>query len=114
MKQDTLALMDTITMMKEAGILTNKAMRTVSELVHSLDNLTPNQLVDFTLMFSSVEMHNAVDVSADASKLENALLNKLQDLEPESFATVCSVVGFDDAQTNDPQSFNLKLPVLLH
>ena len=75
-KQDTLALMDTISCMKEAGILTDKAMKTVSELVNTAENLSPNQLVDFTLMFSSVEMHNAIDVAADTSKLENALLSK--------------------------------------
>ena len=100
--------------MKEAGILTDKAMKTVSELVNSLENLTPNQLVDFALMFSSVEMHSAVDVAANTSKLESALLSKSQDMEPEAFATVCSVVGFDDAHANNPHSFTLKLPIFLH
>ncbi len=55
-RSDTLALMDTITFMKEAGILSNKAMREVSNLINHLDTLSPNQLVDFTLMYSSVEM----------------------------------------------------------
>ena len=32
-KHDTLAIMDTITYMKEAGILSNKAMRVVSSLI---------------------------------------------------------------------------------
>ncbi len=68
--------MDTITYMKEAGILSNKAMREVSDLINHLDTLTPHQLVDFTLIYSSSEMHNAVDVSANASKLEKALLSK--------------------------------------
>ena len=111
---DTLALMETISCMKEAGILTDKAMRQVSQLVNSTDDLSPNQLIDFTLMFSSVEMHNAVDVSADTSKLEKALISKQQDMDAEGFATVCSVVGFDNAQPNNPHSFNLKLPIFLH
>ena len=68
--------MDTITYMKEAGILSNKAMREVSDLINHLDTLTPHQLVDFTLIYSSSEMHNAVNVSANASKLEKALLSK--------------------------------------
>ena len=68
--------MDTITYMKEAGILSNKAMREVADLINHLDTLTPHQLVDFTLIYSSSEMHNAVDVSANASKLEKALLSK--------------------------------------
>jgi len=68
--------MDTITYMKEAGILSNKAMREVSDLINHLDTLTSHQLVDFTLIYSSSEMHNAVDVSANASKLEKALLSK--------------------------------------
>ena len=68
--------MDTITYMKEAGILSNKAMREVSDLINHLDTLTPHQLVDFTLIYSSSEMHNEVDVSANASKLEKALLSK--------------------------------------
>lgn len=41
-KQDTIALMDTITYMKEAGILSNRTMRLVSELIHNLDALTAN------------------------------------------------------------------------
>ena len=55
-REDTLALMDTITFMKEAGILSNKAMREVSSLVDNLESLSPSQLVDFTLMYSSSEM----------------------------------------------------------
>ena len=63
-KGDTLALMDTISFMKEAGILSNKAMREVGNLIHNLDTLTPHQLVDFTLMYSSSEMQMAMDISA--------------------------------------------------
>ena len=56
--------MDTITFMKEAGILSNKAMRQIGNLIHHLDTLTPHQLVDFTLMYSSSEMQMAMDISA--------------------------------------------------
>ena len=55
-RSDTLALLDTISYMKEAGILSNKAMREVSDLVNHLDTLNADQLVEFTLMYSSSEM----------------------------------------------------------
>jgi len=38
-RSDTLALMDTISFMKEAGVLSNKAMREVSDLLNHLDTL---------------------------------------------------------------------------
>ena len=53
---DTQALLDTITLMKQGGILSNKALRSVSTLVDHLDTLSAVQLVDFTLMYSSSEM----------------------------------------------------------
>ena len=55
-RQDTIALMDTITYMKEAGVLSNKALREVSDLINHLDSLNVDQLVEFTLMYSSSEM----------------------------------------------------------
>ena len=53
---DTQALLDTITLMKQGGVLSNKALRSVSSLVDHLDTLSAVQLVDFTLMYSSSEM----------------------------------------------------------
>ena len=53
---DTQALLDTITLMKQGGVLSNKALRSVSTLVDHLDTLSAVQLVDFTLMYSSSEM----------------------------------------------------------
>ena len=111
---DTLALMETITFMKQADILSNKAMREISDLVHHLDTLSPNQLVDFTLMYTSAEMQNAVDISANISKLENALLAKQELFTPENFATISSVVSFDDSEPNSSLDFTVKLPVFLH
>lgn len=53
---DTFAIIDTITFMKQAGILSNKALREVSDLVNHLDSLSCSQLVHFTLMYSSSDM----------------------------------------------------------
>ena len=47
-------------------------------------------------MYSSGEMQNAVEVSASLSKLEAALVSKQAQFSPENFATICSVVAFDD------------------
>lgn len=75
-RQDTIALMDTISYMKEAGVLSNKALRGVSDLINHLDSLNADQLVEFTLMYSSSEMQNATGISDNLSNLENALLAK--------------------------------------
>lgn len=113
-KQDTLALMDTITYMKEAGILSNKAMRIVSELIHNLDALSAHQLVDFTLMYSSSEMQSAIDISEHISKLEMALLQHKNDFTIDSFAAICSVVSFDDSGKGSLDNFTINLPVFMH
>lgn len=111
-KQDTLALMDTISFMKEAGILSNKALRELSDLVNQLDSLTDDQLVDFTLMFSSSEMQSALDTSEHISTLEEALMARNENFSAEQFATICSVVAFEDAPGE--QILQIKLPVFLH
>ena len=111
---DTQALLDTITLMKQAGILSNKALREVSELVDHLDTLTSDQLVEFTLMYSSSEMQSAVNVTANVNKLETALLAKQDLFSPVAFAIICSVVAFDDAQVGSQEEFTIKLPVFLH
>ena len=112
-RSDTLALLDTISYMKEAGILSNKAMREVSDLVNHLDTLNADQLVEFTLMYSSSEMQSAIDISESISKLESALLAKQDKFSPENFATICSVVAFDDAD-GQAEGLTLKLPIFLH
>ena len=66
--------MDTISFMKEAGILSNRALRELSDLVNELDSLTVDQLVEFTLMYSSSEMQSALDTSEHLSTLEVALM----------------------------------------
>ena len=53
---DTQALLDTITLMKQGGVLSNKALRSVSSLVDHLDTLSAVQLVDYPLLYSSSEM----------------------------------------------------------
>ena len=68
--------MDTISFMKEAGILSNKAMRMVSDLLNHLDTLNADQLVEFTLMYSSSEMQGAIDIAEGMTLLENALIAK--------------------------------------
>ena len=113
-RSDTLALMHTISFMKEAGILSNKAMREVSELINHLDSLSPDQLVDFTLMYSSSEMQSAVDISKHVSVLENVLIANSDKFSPSNFANLCSVVAFDDAAESSKESFLLQLPVFLH
>ena len=90
--------MDTISFMKEAGILTTRAMRQVGQLIDRLDTLTPVQLVDFTLMYASSDMQSAMDIQAHESRLENALLSHSDKFSPENFATLCSVVAFDDVE----------------
>ena len=105
--------MDTVTFMKDAGVLSNKAMREVSELANHLDTLTADQLVAFTLMYSSSEMQSAIDVSDNVSKLENALIAKKKQFTAQHFATICSVVAFDDSHGQE-ESLTLKLPVFLH
>ena len=60
--------------MKEAGILSNRALRELSDLVNELDSLTVDQLVEFTLMYSSSEMQSALDTSEHLSTLEEALM----------------------------------------
>ena len=94
---DTQALLDTITLMKQGGVLSNKALRSVSTLVDHLDTLSAVQLVDFTLMYSSSEMQSAVNVTANVNKLETALLAQQGHFTPNEFALICSVVAFDDA-----------------
>ena len=96
-RSDTQALLDTITLMKQAGVLSNKALRSISTLVNHLDTLSAHQLVDFTLMYSSSEMQSAVNVAANVNKLETALLAKQDQFTPDAFALICSVVAFDDA-----------------
>jgi len=68
-RSNTLALMDTITFMKEAGILSTKALREVSDLINHLDTLNTEQLVEFALMYSSSDMQGAVDISEGIGKL---------------------------------------------
>lgn len=113
-EQDTLALLDTITYMKEAGILSNKAMRIVSQLIHNLDTLSAHQLVDFTLMYSSSEMQSAIDISEHISKLEEALLTHKGEFSLDSFAAICSVVSFDDAGKGSLDNFTVSLPIFMH
>ena len=110
---DTLALMNTISFMKEAGILSNKAMREVSRLINQLEELNADQLVDFTLMYSSSDMQNAIDISAHQNLLESALLANQEKFSPDGFATICSVVAFDDSDAPGDR-FTLQLPVFLH
>jgi len=106
--------MDTVTFMKEAGILSNKVLRAVSELVLKLDTLSPTQLVDFTLMYSSSEMQSAIDISEHVSNIENALIANSNKFTISNFANICSVVAFDDARDGEREVFNLQLPVFLH
>ena len=113
-RSDTQALLDTITLMKQAGILSNKALREVSALVDNLDTLSAEQLVEFTLMYSSSEMQSAVNVTANVNKLETALIAKQNLFTPDAFAIICSVVAFDDAQAGTQEDFTIKLPIFLH
>lgn len=96
-RSDTFALMNTISFMKEAGILSNQAMREVNDLVDHLDTLGPDQLVEFTLMYSSSEMQNAIEIGKNIGKLEDALLAKQDQFGVNNFATICSVIAFDDS-----------------
>lgn len=88
--------MDTVTMMKDAGITTRKAMLHVASLVedaHSWSNA--QNLVDLTLMLTSSEMREATDVGEHCDAIEQALLAKLADFTIDQFAAVCSVMAFD-------------------
>ena len=55
-----------------------------------------------------------MDVSAKLNLLESALLATKDKLSPENFATVCSVVAFDDASEFNREDFTLRLPHFLH
>ena len=58
-------------------------------------------------------MQNAIDIRAHQNLLESTLLANQERFSPESFATICSVVAFDDTESaND--CFTLQLPVFLH
>ena len=73
---DNYAQINTITFMKQAGVLSNKACRQVSSLVDNLSDLAPDQLIHFLLMYSTSDMQKAVDISSNIDKVENALRAK--------------------------------------
>jgi len=73
-KGDTEAVLDMVSLMKEAGILSSKVMRQVGSIIDDVYTLTNTQLVEFTLIFSSTEMQRAIDISDSVSRLENALI----------------------------------------
>jgi len=75
-KGDTEATLNLISLMKEAGILSNKAMRLASELINDVETLSAMQLAEFVLIYASAEMQSALDVSDNLNRLETALLAK--------------------------------------
>jgi len=107
--------MDTVSFMKEAGVLSNKAMRKISALVDKLDTLSTVQLVDFSLMYSSTEMQSsASDTFENVAKLEAAIMAKQEEFTAEQFATICSVIAFDDIpHSYSRDSYALHMPMFL-
>ena len=55
-KGDTEAILDMVGLMKEAHIMSRKAMREASKLMDEIDNLTASQLAEFALIYGSYEM----------------------------------------------------------
>mgnify|MGYP000874223093 FL=1 len=47
-------------------------------------------------MFSSSDMQSAIDIDKNIGKLEDALLAKQNQFSSGAFATICSVIAFDD------------------
>ena len=50
---DTETTLEIISLMKEAGILTNKAMRIAAQLINNINELSTSQLTEFTIIYSS-------------------------------------------------------------
>ena len=113
-KNDTEATFEMVSLMKEAGVLSTKALRTASELVEQVESLNASQLTEFVMIYSSAEMQTAIDVTEHLSKLESALLAKSGELSVNMFGLICSIVCFDDAAEGAKESYTLQLPVFLH
>ena len=60
---DVEGTLEIVALMKEADILSNKAMRETSQLINKLSELSTAQLTEFTMIFSSIEMQRAIDIS---------------------------------------------------
>ena len=73
-------------------MLNNKVLRLVASHITRLDQMTPDQLSLFAMIYTSNEMLSAENIDrAKLDTLAKALLQRVQEFDAEDYGRVCTV-----------------------
>jgi len=101
-----------VSLLKENNLGTNRIMRSTSDFIKFVDKMTPNELVKFTILFTSEDMQQAFDIHRVAKKkdpegktlidtLEDALVQHFDKFTVIQFAAIANSIGY--SYTDEPE-----------
>jgi hypothetical protein len=94
-----------VSLLKENNLGTNRIMRSTADFIQFVGQMTPSELVKFTILFTSDDMQQAFDIHKVAKKkdpegktlldtLEDALVQHADQFTVMQFATIANSIGY--------------------